>query len=111
MRRSRRNGQFRRVSSSNRRSISRDQDLFLVVRRLRNHAPERIGEKRPAPELQTRPLHAIAAHVAVLHPTRFTAATYTPFAIACARWIVCHASYCAAPYSSFSAGCQPIAVG
>jgi len=28
-----------------------------------------------------------------------------------ARCAVCHAAACAAPYSAFSAGCQPIAVG
>ena len=45
------------------------------------------------------------------YPTRFTAATYRPLAIACDRLIVRHASNCPAPYCSFSAGCQPTAVG
>ena len=44
-------------------------------------------------------------------PTRLHATTYTPFAIACERCMVRHASYCAAPSASRSAGCQPIAVG
>ena len=34
-----------------------------------------------------------------------------PFAMACARWVVRHASTCASPNVAFSAGCQPIAVG
>ena len=44
-------------------------------------------------------------------PTRLTDATKTPFAIACERWMVFHASRCATPYCAFSAGCQPMAVG
>ena len=38
-------------------------------------------------------------------------ATQTPFAMACERRMVCQAESCDAPYSAFSAGCQPIAVG
>ena len=42
---------------------------------------------------------------------RFTAATYTPLAIAWDRWIVSQALAWAGPNSVFSDGCQPIAVG
>ncbi len=37
-------------------------------------------------------------------PTRFTAATKTPLAMACERWMVRQASSCAAPYSCFLGG-------
>lgn len=43
------------------------------------------------------------------HWTRL--AVFDPLAMACARCAVRQASCCAAPYSAFSAGCQPIAVG
>ncbi len=85
-----------------------DEDRLRVVRRLGEHAAERVGDERAAPELD-----AVAAPPGVASwPTRLHAATYTPFAIACERCMVRHASHCAAPYSArFSAGCQPIAVG
>ena len=44
-------------------------------------------------------------------PTRFTAATNTPLAMAWLRWMVFQASRWAAPYCAFSCGCQPMAVG
>ena len=44
-------------------------------------------------------------------PTRFTAATNTPLAIAWLRIIVSQAECWLAPYSAFSACSQPIAVG
>ncbi len=44
-------------------------------------------------------------------PTRLTAQTKTPLAMAWARWMAFHAEYCAAPNSDFSLGCQPMAVG
>ena len=70
MRRSRRNGQLRRTSSDLRGSHFADQDLFLVVRGLRDHHAERIGEERAAPELEAR-----RAGRRLSWPTRFTAAT------------------------------------
>jgi hypothetical protein len=44
-------------------------------------------------------------------PTRLTAATKTPLAIAWARWMVSHAECCARFISWVSDGSQPIAVG
>ena len=44
-------------------------------------------------------------------PTRLTAATKTPLAMACERWIVSQALCWRAPNCFFSAGCQPMAVG
>ena len=37
-------------------------------------------------------------------PTRLTAQTKTPFAMAWARWLICQAEYCRSPNSAFSAG-------
>ena len=44
-------------------------------------------------------------------PTRLTAATKTPLAMAWLRIIVCQAACWLAPYCCFSSGSQPIAVG
>ena len=43
------------------------QHLFGIVRGLGNHPAEGVGDKRPAPELESWPLDAIAANVAMLH--------------------------------------------
>ncbi len=42
------------------------ENLFLIVRGFGDHTPEGVGEERSAPEFQTRPFNAIAAHVSVL---------------------------------------------
>ncbi len=66
MRRSRRNGQLRRVSSRSARIDFAEKNLFRVVRGLRDDAAEGIGEEAAAPELKARTLDAIAAHIPVL---------------------------------------------
>src|SRR5580658_4182253 len=43
-----------------------DQDLFMFVRGLGNNASERVSQKAAAPELEARPIDAIAEDVAVL---------------------------------------------
>ena len=94
MRRSRRNGQLRRTSSMRREVASR---------------PTRISSSSVDASAITTPNGSAtndvpqnsspAALGGLSWPTRFTAATNTPLAIACERWIVCQASRCAAPYS------------
>src|SRR6266487_169410 len=84
----------------------------LVVRGFRDDHPERIAHERVAPEFDPcapPPPPPPPPHRST--PTRFTAATQQPLAIAWLRWIVFQASSCCSPYCSFSDGCQPIAVG
>ena len=70
MRRSRRKGQLRRVSSINAGSIFAEQDLFFFVAGLGDDAAEGIGEKAAAPELEARARGAIAQNVTVLDARR-----------------------------------------
>ncbi len=90
MRRSRRKGQLRRVSSMRRGSHSTISISSSVVRGFGQHTAERIGHERRAPEFQAvlgRALEADAVdgrHV-------------EPLAMAWARWMVRQASCCAAP--------------
>ena len=87
MRRSRRNGQLRRTCLDRARDRSRRRSDLLVASPTRARARGRTDRRRT-----TGPRSGTASS----RPTRFTAATKTPFAIACARWIVCQASCCAA---------------
>ena len=66
MRRSRRKGQLRRVSSITSQVDFADQDFFLVVRGLGDHAAEGIGQERSAPEFEALARGGIAADVAGL---------------------------------------------
>ncbi len=95
-----------------------DEDLFRVVRGLRDDAAEGVGDEGAAPELEARRLSGTSSSRMPLcwtspcsWPTRLTAPTKTPLAMACARCMVCQALYWASPNSAFSLGCQPMAVG
>ena len=82
-------------------------DRFGVGRRL-----ARISPKGPATnELPQNSMPLPPPDDGISRPTRFTAATNTPLAMACARCTVTHASRCSAPRFDFSSGCQPMAVG
>jgi len=81
--------------------IAVDQQVLLAVRRrARDHAPERIGDERLAPEAD-----------AVLAPDAVTAATNDAVRDRVARCTVSQASCCACRRPRPSSNCQPIAVG
>ena len=106
-----------------------DSDLFFVVAGFGEDAAEGVGDEAAAPELDAGCGGVVAGavefygggvavggesfefDVAVLVAYRLMAQTKTPLAMAWARWAVCQASYWARPNSSFSEGCQPMAVG
>src|SRR5713101_6568848 len=89
MRRSRRNGQLRRTSSIRRRSHSTTSVASLCVGASASICPKGSATNE-APQ-NSSPLSAGPSK-----PTRLTAAMKTPFAMACARWTVRQASFCAA---------------
>ena len=89
MRRSRRKGQLRRTSSMRRRSHGDDEDFLPVVRGAAS-APRRTGRMTNDAPQNSKPPPAGPSW-----PTRLTAATKTPLAIAWERWISSHAWCCA----------------
>jgi len=87
MRRSRRKGQLRRVSSIRPRSIFADQNLLGIMRGLGDDAAKGIDQRSCRPKnSDARPICAIAQNVSVLViPTRFTLAHINPLAMAWER--------------------------
>ena len=97
MRRSRRKGQLRRTSSMRRRSHSTISVSSLSVEASAITCPKGSATKE-------EPQNSMPLSGGPSKPTRLTAATKMPLAMACERWMVRQASSCAAPNSLFSRG-------
>ena len=95
MRRSRRNGQLRRVSSMARGSHS--------TIRVSSASCDASAITCPCvSQTNDPPQNSMPFSAGPSYPTRFTDATYTPLAMACDRWMVRQESCCALPNSAFS---------
>ena len=102
---------MRRISSSDLQVDFADQNFFFVVRGLGDHAAERIAEERPSPELQPRSRSRVAADVAIFVADAVDGGDEDAVGDGVGALDRSQASCWAAPNSSFSAGCQPMAVG
>ena len=98
MRRSRRKGQLRRTSSMRRGSHSTIRVSSAIVWPLRPRTCPNGSATKDEPQ-NSMPLSGGPSK-----PTRLTAATKMPLAMACERWMVRQASSCAAPNSRFLRG-------
>ena len=103
MRRSRRNGQWVRAASTCARSHATTSNS--------SSWPARAITRPPGSATKLEPQNSSPPSGPGSSPTRFTAATKQPLAIAWERWIVSHADCCRSPNSAFSGGSHPIAVG
>ena len=83
----------------------------MVAMRTSSPAPPFTRMRPPGSATKLPPQNSMPPAGSPSWPTRLTAQTYTPLAMAWLRWIVSQAACCCAPYSAFSGGSQPMAVG